>query len=88
MMTSPNNTQLIDNYLSGNMSFAEKILFEARVAVNPSLKRDLHFQKKTYRLVKMYHREQLKGELKMVHQELFQNPDKLDFQQSIRQLFN
>lgn len=87
MMTSRNNTIVIDHYLHGKPSFADKLLFEARLAVDPVLKSDFHFQKKTHRLLKMYHREKLREELEALHQELFNDPNKMDFRQSISQLF-
>ncbi|WP_418499232.1 hypothetical protein [Flagellimonas sp.] len=87
MMTSRNNTRVIDHYLHGEPSFADKLLFEARLAVDPVLKSDFHFQKKTHRLLKMYHREKLREELEALHRELFNDPDKIRFRQSISQLF-
>lgn len=86
-MTSRNNTRMIDHYLHGDASFADKLLFEVRLAVDPVLKSDYHFQKKTHQFLKMYHREKLREELKALHQELFNDPDKLDFQVRISQLF-
>lgn len=87
MMTSKNNTSLIEKYLNGDLSFADKLLFESRLAVDLELKKDFYFQKKTHRLLKMYHREKLREELESLHQEIFNNPDKINFQQSIYQLF-
>lgn len=87
MMTSQNNTKLIEKYLNGRLSFADRLLFESRLAVDPVLKRDLYFQKKTHQLIKMYHREMLKEELAALHQKIFNNPDKINFRRSIYQLF-
>lgn len=87
MMTSRNNTRTIDSYLNGTLSHADRLLFEARLIIDPVLKSDLFFQKKTYLLIKMYHREKLKVELQTVHQKIFNDPDKMDFRRSIYQLF-
>ena len=84
MMTSQNNTRLIEKYLNGSLSFADRLLFESRLVIDPVLKRDLYFQKKTHQLIKMYHREKLKEELEILHQKIFKNPDNL---RSIYQLF-
>ncbi|GAA0892759.1 hypothetical protein GCM10009122_24380 [Fulvivirga kasyanovii] len=86
-MTSRNNTRLIDEYLNGRLSPVDRLLFEARLTVDPTLKRDLYFQKKTYRLVKMYHREKLKEEIEALHKKIFSSADKLNFRSNIYQLF-
>ena len=87
MTTSQNNTRLIEKYLNGRLSPADWFLFESRLIIDPVLKRDLFFQEKTLRLIKMYHREKLKEELENLHQQMFNNPDKINFRQSIYQLF-
>ncbi len=87
MKTSQNNTRLIEKYLNGSLSPADRFLFESRLVIDPVLKRDLYFQKKTLRLIKMYHRERLKEELETLHQQIFNNPDKMNFRLSINQLF-
>lgn len=87
MMTSLNNTRLIERYLNGKLSPADRFLFEARLIIDPVLKSDLFFQKKTLQLIKMYHREKLKEDLESLHQKIFNNPDKMEFRRSIRQLF-
>lgn len=79
MMTSRNSTRLIERYLDGTLSHADRFLFEARLIIDPGLKRDLFFQKKTLQLIKMYHREKLKEELEILHQRIFNNPNKMDF---------
>ena len=87
MKTSSNNTRLIENYLLGKLSPGDKLLFEVRLLLDRKLRIDLYFQKEAYALVKMYHREKLKEELDMLHQQLFNDPDKIVFQQNIYQLF-
>ena len=87
MKTSQNNTRLIEKYLNGSLSPADRFLFESRLVIDPVLKRDFYFQKKTLRLIKMYHRERLKEELETLHQQIFNNPDKMNFRLSINQLF-
>ncbi len=87
MNTSQNNTRLIEKYLNGRLSPADRFLFESRLVIDPVLKRDFYFQKKTLRLIKMYHRERLKEELETLHQQIFNNPDKINFRRSIIQLF-
>ena len=87
MKTSQNNTRLIVKYLNGSLSPADRFLFESRLVIDPVLKRDFYFQKKTLQLIKMYHRERLKEELETLHRQIFNNPDKINFRLSINQLF-
>ncbi|NUO02362.1 MAG: hypothetical protein HUU01_17285 [Saprospiraceae bacterium] len=87
MMTSRNNTKLIEQYLQGKLPVSRQIAFEARLLLQPKLRMDLYFQKKTYRLVQLYHRKKLKEELETVHQQIFSDPDKVDFQENIYRLF-
>ncbi len=87
MKTSQNNTRLIEKYLNGSLSPADRFLFESRLVIDPVLKRNLYFQKKTLQLIKTYHRERLKEELETLHQQIFNNPDKINFRLSIIQLF-
>jgi hypothetical protein len=87
MSTSQNNVRRIEKYLYNKLSPVDKLIFESKLASNPGLRLDLYFQKKTYRLIKMYHREQMKNELETLHQSIFKNPDNLTFRQYIYQLF-
>lgn len=87
MMTSLNNTRLIEAYLQNKQSPVHRLMFEARLILNPALRSDLCFQEKTYRLVKMYHRKQLKVEFEEMYQRICNNPDNAVFQQNIYQIF-
>lgn len=88
MKTSLNNTRLIEQFLEENLSPVNKFLFETRLLVNPELRHTLYFQKKTYSLVKMYHRQKMREELELLHQRLFNDPSGFEFQQKIFKLFN
>ena len=87
MVTSQNNIQLIEKYLLGGFSPADKFLFEAKLILNPELRKELSFQKKTYKLVRMYHRQRLKEELEEFHQRIFSDPKNMNFRQTIFQIF-
>jgi hypothetical protein len=87
MRTSLNNTRLIENYLDGKLSPGDRLVFEARLVLNRSLRMDLHFQKKTYVFVKMYHHKKLKEEMEALHCRIFGDPNESAFQQSIYRLF-
>lgn len=87
MMTSENKTKLIESYLNGSLSPLETILFESKLALNPGLREDLFYQKKSYQILKAYHREKQKEELETLHKKLFKDPLKRKFQQRIYHLF-
>jgi hypothetical protein len=87
MRTSLNNLQIIEQYLQGTLSAGDRLVFEARLLINPALRIDLYYQKKTFTLIKMYHRQQLKEELDGLHRKLFNDPTNRDFQQGIDQIF-
>lgn len=87
MMTSQNHTRLIEKYLIGTLTPVDKIIFESRLVLDPNLRRNLYFQKKTYKLIKMYHREKLKEEMEALHQKLFNDPEKINLRKNIYQLF-
>ena len=87
MKTSWNNTKLAEDYIEGKMTIDSRIAFESRLAVNPLLSMNVHFQKKTYQLIKMYHRKKMKEELDALHKRIFSDPNKIVFRQNILQLF-
>lgn len=88
MKTFSNNIRLIEGYLSGTISKAGRLFFETQLLVNSNLRHDLHFQRKTIRLVKMYHRKKFKEELEELHQEIFQDPKNTAFINRMLNLFN
>lgn len=87
MKTSWNDTQTIEHYLAGKLSPWNRMLFASRLKVNAGLRNDVELQKKTYWLVKIYHRKKLKVELESLHQQLFNNPEKKDFRRRILEIF-
>jgi hypothetical protein len=87
MTTSLNNVRLIEAYLQNKLSPLHRLMFEARLILNPALRSDLCFQEKTYHLVKMYHRKQLKEEFEDMYQRICSNPDNVVFEQNIHRLF-
>lgn len=87
MMTSPNNVQMIERYLQGQLSPVDRLVFEAHMLAQPALQTEVHFQRKVFDLIRMYHRKKLKEELETVHQRLFNDPRKRSFRQKIEQIF-
>lgn len=87
MMTSMSETILIERFLQGELSALERQTFKAQMLQNPRLRLRVYFQKKVHLLVKLYHRKRLKAEMEEIHQDLFQNPTKAEFQQVISNIF-
>ncbi len=87
MKTSLNETQTIEQYLAGKLSPWNRMLFASRLKINPGLRNDVELQKKTYGLVKIYHRKKLREELEMLHEHLFNHPEKKDFRKGILGIF-
>ena len=87
MKTSMSETILIERYLWGELLPLEKQTFKARLLQSPRLRLRVYFQKKVHLLVKLYHRKKLKMELVVIHEDLFSNQEKTQFQEKIHQIF-
>ncbi|HEX6224594.1 MAG TPA: hypothetical protein VFZ52_09300 [Chryseolinea sp.] len=78
----------IDRYLSGKLKTASRLLFEARLLVDPQLRIRVEYQEKLYAIVKESGRRALKSEIARIHYQLFNDPGKRHFQSQIFELFN
>jgi len=87
MRTSLNDIQKIENYLGGKLNSNESLVFQARLLIDPVLKLNVYVQQKVYSILLLYHRRKLKEEAEIVHQRIFSDPQKVDFQQAILQRF-
>ena len=87
MRTSLIETQQIEAHLLKLSDPGDSLVFEARLILEPELKEKLMWQEKTYSMVRIYGRDQLKKEIETVHQKLFTQPEHTSFSQKIRRLF-
>lgn len=87
MKTSWNELLLIEDYLLSGRKEADRILFEARIVLQPDLKESVFWQEKTYNLIQQYGRQQLRKEIEQVHEKLFTAPEHYSFRQKIMRLF-
>lgn len=87
MRTSMSETIQIERFLQGELSALERQTFKAQMLQSPRLRLRVYFQKKVHLLVKLYHRKKVKAEAEAVHQTLFQDPTKAEFQQNISNIF-
>lgn len=88
MKTWPTETETIEKYLLGKLPVGDRLLFKAKLMLDPVLRVNLLLQQKTYALVRLYGRRKMKEELEQVHQRLFRDPAKKEFQQEINNIFS
>jgi hypothetical protein len=88
MRTSLNEIQQIERFLLNQLSGPDKLVFEARVLTNPSLRIKAVIQQKLQLVIKAFHRKQQKQELLAIHHKLFSHPDKVEFQERVLRYFN
>ncbi len=87
MKTSWSEWQWRENCLRGGASGGQQALFEAKRLVDPEFSEDVYWQQATYSVIREYRREQLRAELKQVHQRLFTEPAHQNFADRIKALF-
>ncbi len=62
----------IDNYIFKKVSGSQRLLFEAKTIINPDLRTNVIFQRKTYSLIRWFSRKQRKEQLESVFTRLMQ----------------
>ena len=87
-MKTLRETKEIDRYLLDKLSPASRLLFEARLLIDPTLKLRVEWQQKLYSIIKRSGRRQMKSEVARIHHRLFSDPDKSEFQTTVLQLFS
>ena len=88
MRTSLNNIKQTEDYLSGQMSAGDSLLFKAKMLIDPSLRLNVVMQQKIYLLVRLYSRQKLKSEIENVHKKIFHDPAKAAFRKEIFKYFS
>lgn len=78
----------IDKYLLGEMDAASRLVFDARVLIDPVLKARLEYQRRLYTIIKRSGRRQIKAEVSRIHHQLFTDPARRGFQSEIFHLFS
>ena len=87
-MKTLRETREIERYLLDKLSPAARLLFEARLLIDPTLKLRVDWQQKLYSIIKRSGRRQVKSEAARVHHQLFSDPAKREFQVNVFQLFS
>lgn len=88
MTTSFEEIQRAEEYILAQLSTEDRLVFEAQVLTNPALRMDVYFQKKVYQILRLFTRRDIKQQLEMMHERIFNDPAKADFKQSILKFFN
>ncbi len=87
MKTSLGKLQQFEDCILGRTTGDQRMLFEAKLLLDPVLWEDAHWQQKTYRIVRDYGRQRLRSELEQVHQMLFTTPQHRKFRDKVLDFF-
>ena len=87
-MKTLRETREIEEYLMNEMDPANRVVFEAKLLIDPILRIRTQFQRTVYAIIRRSARRQLKSELERIHVQLFNDPSRLRFQQEILKLFS
>lgn len=88
MRTFLNELQLIEHFLLNKCPAGDTLLMQARLTIDPALRKKVAIQRKVYDLVRGYGRKKLKEEVAAVYQKLFDDPEKHPFRQEIIRIFS
>jgi hypothetical protein len=86
-MKTLSETSDIENYLFNRLKTSTKLVFEARLLIDPILRRNVELQQRLYLILILSGRKKIRSEVDKIHQHVFSDPEKLIFQQSMVQLF-
>lgn len=80
-------TEQIEKYLHEKLSIADRLLFDAKLIIDPVLRRHVRLQKKLYAIVRQSGRRELKSDVQQIHHRLFNDPEKATFREQVYKLF-
>ena len=86
-MTSAEITATIERYLFGQLNVSERLTFEARLLLNPALKKRVRQQERIYRMIRLSGRRNLKFELEQIQRRLFSDVGHSDFKAQVLRIF-
>lgn len=73
MRTSLTRLNSIEDFVAGNMSAEDRVIFSANLLIDKELASDYASQQQAYRLIRRYSRQQMKSELDRLHRDLVKN---------------
>ncbi|QNL49312.1 hypothetical protein H8S90_21660 [Olivibacter sp. SDN3] len=87
MKTLFNHTEHLEAYILDKLSPEDRLIFDAQLLLDREVQDNLHWQKRSYGIVKAHGREQLRTQLKKIEQELFSKSVHKNFVQRILSYF-
>lgn len=87
MRTSLNNIKEIEQYILGESSTEEKLVFEARLVLDDDLRQEVDAQKTAYHLIRQYGRDALRQEIQRIQVRLFTESQFIAFRKKIENIF-
>jgi hypothetical protein len=86
-MKTSTDIRQIENYLLGKLRTPSKLLFEAKMLMDPALRSNVELQRRLYSIVRILGRRRIKSEVEDIHNRLFKDPNKVNFRQNLYNLF-
>jgi hypothetical protein len=87
MKTSLTNIKETEDFLLNNLTPENRLLYQAKLLLNPILRAKTSLQQKTYVLVQLYGRRKLKSEIAAVEERIFTDAQHSSFQQNVNNIF-
>lgn len=87
MRTSLNEIKKIEAYLDNALSVSERLLFEAHMIVNRTLRKNVFAQKIVNRLAYHHYRLKLKKDFDQLFEATFHHPDNADLKRDVLKIF-
>lgn len=87
MKTSLDNLQWMEGCLLEQANGSDQALFEAKLLLDPALREEAYWQRRTYAIVRQYGRRQFRSELDQLHQILFTAPQHRSFRDKVLGFF-
>ncbi len=87
MKTSLDSLQHMEDCLLGRATNEQRVLFEAQLLLDPALREEAHWQRKTYAVIREQGRRQLRKELDHLHRTLFTAPQHRSFRDRVLRFF-
>lgn len=77
----------IDEHIFGRSTTEDRLIFETMLILDPTLKLEVLWQKRSLGWVQQYGRKKVKAEIGSAHQKLFNEPVHRSFRNKILNLF-
>lgn len=88
MRTSLNNILETEQYLAGQLSPEDRLLYDARLIVDGELNEQTRWQQHTYEVIHAYGRMQFRNKLEKMHERFMTEPQHNSFRNKILKIFS